>query len=318
MDLFKDLIKHIQNATYILIAGHVSPDGDSIGACTAMGLILEQMGKEYSILLEDPSEKYDYLLDHVKVLEGVPERDVDMFIALDCGDIDRLGEFKSAFEQADISWNIDHHISNTSYGDYNHVDAKASSASEIVYHIYQTSATELTKNMAAAIYTGIVYDTAAFKHSNTSPKTLAIASELLKQEFDFSAIIQRMFYEHPFVSVKLQGAAIGNMEGYFDNALIVSTLSLSEIKEHSETSDGTGGIVNVLKNIKGSKIALFLHEQSEGIIKVSMRSEEPYDICEIAKVFSGGGHKKASGATINGTLEQAKDQIIPLLMELFK
>ncbi|HHX59628.1 MAG TPA: bifunctional oligoribonuclease/PAP phosphatase NrnA [Epulopiscium sp.] len=318
MDLFKDLIKHIQDASYILIAGHVSPDGDAIGACTAMGLILEQMGKEYSILLEKSDERYSYLLDHVHVIQEIPERDCDLFIALDCGDLDRLGDFKSAHDNAPISWNIDHHISNTGYSKYNHVDTKASSASEIVFNIYKASEVKLNTQIAEAIYTGIVYDTAAFKHSNTTPKTFAVASELLKQPFDFSSIIQKMFYEQSLLSMQLQGAAIRNMESYYNNALMVSTLSLEEIHSYSDETNGTGGIVNVLKNIKDSKVALFLYEKSEGVIKVSMRSEDPYDICEIAKQFGGGGHKKAAGATLNSTLEEAKEQIIPLLMALFK
>ncbi len=318
MDLFKNLIKHIQDASYILIAGHVSPDGDAIGACTAMGLILEQMGKEYSILLEKIDEKYAYLLDHVNVLLEVPERDCDLFIALDCADIERLGDFRTAHDKARITWNVDHHISNKGYSQYNHVDSKASSASEIVFNIYKSSEVSLNAKIAEAIYTGIVYDTAAFKHSNTTSKTLAVASELLQEPFEFSRIIQKMFYEQSLLSMQLQGAAIRKMESYYDNALMVSSLSLEEIKQYSDEVDGTGGIVNVLKNIRDSKVALFLHEKAEGVIKVSMRSEDPYDICEVAKKFGGGGHKKAAGATINSTLEQAKEQIIPLLMEFFK
>ena len=318
MDLFEDLMKHIQDAETILIAGHVSPDGDAIGACTAMGLILEQMGKEYLVLLEKLDEKYDYLLDHVKVATELPESDCDLFIALDCADIERLGDFKPAHDGAKVKWNIDHHISNTSYSQHNHVDSNASSASEIVFNIYKESGLKLNPEIAQAIYTGIVYDTAAFKHSNTTPKTLAVSSELLKESFDFSGIIQKMFYEQSLLSLQLQGAAIRNMESYYDNALMISSLSQEEIQQYSDETKGTGGIVNVLKNIKDSKVALFLYEKSEGVIKVSMRSEDPYDICEVAKQFGGGGHKKAAGATINGTLEEAKEQITSVLMELFK
>ena len=118
-----ELIKHIKNASYILVAGHVSPDGDAIGACTAMGLILEKMGKQYDILLEDPGEQYNYLLSTVNVLLEAPERTCDLFIALDCADFSRLGPFKDAFEKATISWNVDHHVSNTNYDS---VDRRAS------------------------------------------------------------------------------------------------------------------------------------------------------------------------------------------------
>ena len=318
MNPLQDLIQHIKDASYILVAGHVSPDGDAIGACIAMGLVLEKMGKEYGILLENPSDQYSYLLSTAKVLSEVPDRPCDLFIALDCADFDRLGPFKDPFEKAAISWNVDHHISNTSYGTYNHVDTSSSSASEIVFGIYEASKVELDKQIAQAVYTGIVYDTAAFKHSNTTSKTLRIASELVKEDFNFSSIIQQMFYEQPLVSAQLQGAAIRNLESYFDNELVIATLSLDEIRLYSEDGKGASGIVNALKNIKASKVAMFLYEKSEGEFKVSLRSEDPYDVCEVAKAFGGGGHIKAAGATIYGNLEEAKVKIIPLLMNLFK
>jgi len=317
MNLLQDLINHIKDASTILIAGHVSPDGDAIGACVAMGLILKQMGKHYNILLEEPDDQYTDLLNTAPVLSNSPEKACDLFIALDCADLDRLGVFKGAFEKAKISWNVDHHISNTNYGQYNHVDANASSASEIVFNIYKTSQVQMNTQMAKAIYTGIIYDTSAFKHSNTTSKTLKAASELLEYPFDFSAIIQKMFYEYPLVSIQLQGAAIGNIQTYYDNKLAIATLSLEEINLYSNNGKGTEGIVNVLKNIKDSKVAVFLYEKSKGEIKVSLRSETPYDVCSIAMEFGGGGHIKAAGATINATLEEAKKEITPLLMNLF-
>lgn len=317
MNLLEDLISHIKDASTILVAGHVSPDGDAIGACVAMGLILEQMGKQYNILLEQPGDQYTDLLHAVPVLSKAPEKACDLFIALDCADLDRLGSFKVAFEKAKISWNVDHHISNTHYGQYNHVDANASSASEIIFDIYKASKVKMNTQMAKTIYTGIIYDTSAFKHSNTSSKTLAVASKLLEYPFDFSTIIQQMFYERSLVSIQLQGVAIGNIKTYFNNKLVISTLSLEEIVLYSNEGEGTEGIVNILKNIKESKVAVFLYEKSKGEIKLSLRSEDPYDVCSIAMEFGGGGHTKAAGATINGTLEDAKKEIIPLLMNLF-
>jgi len=317
MNVLKDLISHIKDSTNILVAGHVSPDGDAIGACLAMGLILKQMGKQYSILLEEAGDQYADLLHTAPVLSRAPEQACDLFIALDCADLDRLGSFKGAFEKAKITWNVDHHISNTNYGQYNYVDAKASSASEITFGIYEASKVEMNTQMAKAIYTGIIYDTSAFKHSNTSSKTLKVASKLLEYPFDFSAIIQQMFYERSLVSIQLQGAAIGNIKTYFNNKLVISTLTLEEIALYSNEGEGTEGIVNILKNIKDSKVAVFLYEKSRGEIKVSLRSETPYDVCSIAMEFGGGGHTKAAGATIKATLEDAKKEITPLLMNLF-
>ena len=317
MNSFKDLIQCIEKASYILIAGHISPDGDAIGACTAMGLILKKMGKEYGVLLEEPDEKYNYMLKNIHLLPHIPNKKCDLFISLDCADIDRLGIFKEGFTSAKTSYNIDHHISNTEYGQLNYVDANASSASEIVYDIWKASKLPMTTDIAEAIYTGMVYDTAAFKHTNTTYKTLAIASELLKYDFDFSSIIQTLFYERSFASIQLQGMAINNMESYFEHSLIVSSLSQEDFNLCNTTSNEAEGIVNVLKNIKDNKVVLFLYEKNPGEIKVSMRSDDPYNVCEIANVFGGGGHKKAAGATIYSTLDDAKNQVTALLMNLF-
>lgn len=318
MNSLKDLISHIKDASTILIAGHVSPDGDAIGACIAMGHILEKMEKQYSILLEEPGDQYTNLFNMAPVLSKAPEKACDLFIALDCADLDRLGSFKDTFKKAKVSWNVDHHISNTSYGQYNYVDSNASSASEITFDIYKASMVQMNTQMAKAMYTGIIYDTSAFKHSNTTSKTLKIASKLLEYPFDFSAIIQQMFYERSLVSIQLQGLAISNIQTYFNNKLVIATLSLEEINLYSNNGEGTEGIVNILKNIKDSKVAVFLYEKSKRETKVSLRSENLYDVCSIASEFGGGGHTKAAGATINATLEEAKKEIIPLLMNLFK
>ncbi|NLI89209.1 MAG: bifunctional oligoribonuclease/PAP phosphatase NrnA [Epulopiscium sp.] len=318
LDSFTDLIKHIKEATNILIAGHISPDGDAIGACCAMGLILKEMGKKYAILLEDPNPKYNYLLDMVNLESQIPEEACDLFIALDCADMERLGDFKEAHKEALITWNIDHHISNTNYSKYNYVDSQASSASEIVYDFYEETGISMNKNIAKSIYTGIVYDTARFKHSNTSPKTLDIASKLIEEPFDFSEIIRKLFDERPLITLQLQGVVLGNIESYCNDALIVSTLSIEEANKYGEGTEDTGGVVNILKNTKGSKVALFLCQKSQDEIKLSLRSEDPYDVCKIAQEFGGGGHTKAAGATINGTIEEAKEQIMPRLLELFE
>lgn len=317
MNPFKDLMQHINNASYILIAGHISPDGDAIGACTAMGLVLKQMGKDYGVLLEEPDPKYNYMLKNINLLSDVPYEKCDLFISLDCADINRLGAFNKGFDFAKVSYNIDHHISNTRYGMFNYVDSNASSASEIVHDIWRASKVSMSTGIAEAIYTGIVYDTAAFKHTNTTSKTLAIASELLEYDFDFSSIIQTLFYERSFASTQLQGIAINNIESYYNDSLIVSSLSQKDFKLCNTSSHEAEGIVNVLKNIKNSKIALFLYEKNPGEVKVSMRSEDPYNVCEIANIFGGGGHKKAAGATICSTLEDAKNKVVPLLMNLF-
>ena len=226
--------------------------------------------------------------------------------------MERLGGFKEAFAGSKIRINIDHHKSNTYFGDLNYVDTEASSTCEIIYKIVGDMLSSLNNAdyIAGCIYSGIVFDTGGFRHTSTSSITLAAASELIKYKFDFSKIYNTIFNTRKFEEAKALGRAILNMEKLAGGEIVYSSMSQEEIKSCGTESDGLSEIINYLKGISGCKAAVFVYEKSTGVFKVSMRSEDDVDVSAVAQSFGGGGHAKAAGCTVEGSKKEILDKII--------
>lgn len=184
----QEILEKIAQAKTIQIAGHTNPDGDAIGACLAFGLALEKAGKDVTVLLEHYAPKYDVIPGKHLVKEAAAK--ADLFLALDCGDKGRLGAAADWFHQADVTINIDHHSSNTYYGQYNYVEGASSSTSEIVYGFLEGNY-PVDQDMAAGLYAGLIYDTGGFRHSSTSPNTMRVAGALMETGIPFTDIYNR-------------------------------------------------------------------------------------------------------------------------------
>ena len=302
-------IKEIEHSNNIVIAGHISPDGDAICSSLALAMTIEKMGKTPVVLLEDFGSSYDYIggknLIYKEDYNSI--ENIDLFISADCGDIERLGDARVIFEKAKKTVNIDHHISNDCFASLNIVNPKASSTSEIMFEIINHIGA-IDFNIATAIYTGIVFDTGGFKYSCTSKRTHEIAGELIEQGIDTSKIHSTILTMHSLESSRLLAKAINNI--YVEDDIIISSLSNEEIKSLDATSKATGAIVPYLLDTKFINIAVFLYEKEDGSIKLSFRSKS-IDVNKIANYFGGGGHILASGATLkNISLEQAKEDVL--------
>lgn len=302
-------IQLVEHSNSIVLAGHTSPDPDAISASLALGMALKKIGKNPIILLEDYTGSFEYIeeSDIVYKEDYNNLQDIDLFISLDCGDIERLGNVKSIFERAKYTVNIDHHISNNNFGKLNIVNVNSSSTSEIIFEIVNHIGA-LDLEIATSIYTGIVFDTGGFKHNCTSKRTHEIAGELIQLGVDSTKIHSNVLTMHTFENSKLLAKSIQNI--YIENDIIISTLSNKEIEELNCTDKNTGGIVQYLLDTKNINVSVFLYEKVNKSIKASFRSKT-IDVNKIASKFGGGGHILASGATITDmTLEQAKDAIL--------
>ncbi len=308
-DNIKPFLNLIDENEQIILAGHTSPDGDAVSACFALAMALEKLGKKPIILLED----YSVSLEHIKGHHFVYKEDyknlenVSLFVTLDCGDIERLGEAKDIFEKAKNTVNIDHHISNNNFGKLNIVNTKASSTSEIVFEIIN-SINKLDLDIATAIYTGLVFDTGGFKHNCTTKRTHEIAGELIQLGVDSPKVHSNILTMHTLQNSKLLAKSIDNI--YIEDDIIISTLSNQEIISLGCTSKDTGNIVQYLLDTQNINVSVLLYEKDNNTIKASFRSKK-VDVNEIASKFGGGGHILAAGATIKDmTLEQAKEAIL--------
>ncbi|MEA4973368.1 MAG: bifunctional oligoribonuclease/PAP phosphatase NrnA [Candidatus Metalachnospira sp.] len=299
---FEEIRELIDDSQSIAIAGHVSPDGDAVGSSCALAMALIKKGKKVKLFLEDIQQKLKNVPYSQNIIHDEPEDEFDLFISLDCGDEQRLGNVSKLIKTT-YTINIDHHVSNTYFGKMNYVDGDASSTCELVYQLLYGWC-DLDKNIAYALYTGILFDTGCFKHSSTSPYTMQIAGELMTYNIPFTQIQEQLFYSRSMVEVKLLSAALKNIKFACGGRVTHSKLSIEEINSCGGSSKDVDSIISFIKNIDGVDAAVFFYEKSEGEIKASMRSNETVNVCEIAQKFGGGGHVRASGCTLYGSFEE--------------
>ena len=295
------LAEEIKGAKSIGISGHIRPDGDCVGSCMALYLYLKKLaepGVEVSVYLEQPADIFRTIQDISEIQTEAKEKEYDVFFALDC-ESSRLGFAENMFLSAKKKINVDHHISNRGCGNVNYVDAAVGSTSELIYDLLEKE--KLDAEIAKAIYIGMIHDTGVFQYSNTSPKTLRIAADLLEYGFDFSTLIEETFYEKTYVQNQIMGRALLESILFLNGRCVVSAVDKKLMDFYSVTPKDLDGIVNQLRNCKGVECAVFMYQIGTLEYKVSMRSTDKVDVAKIAAFFGGGGHKKAAGCTMSGT-----------------
>lgn len=301
------ILNDIKNIDNIVIAGHTNPDGDAIGATFAFAQVMKKLGKNPIILLESVAEKFSYINGAQYLYEGkLEELEPQAFFAIDCGDLNRLGDVESVFKKSRLTYNIDHHISNTNFADKNIVNGSASSASEMVYDLVKDMC-DMDVDIATAIYTGIIFDTGGFKHNSTGVHTHQVAAELIGLGVDSSKIHSKVLYEHTIPQVEIFNVALNNLR--IDGTLAYSTLSFDEMEKCNTKSGDLDGIVEYLLNIKGIEVSALVSEKARDKVKISLRSNG-VDVNYIAGKFGGGGHKQAAGAGYDGSLNDALTDLV--------
>lgn len=286
----------IQKADTIAIGGHVRPDGDCVGSCMGLyGYIVSNYpGKKISVYLEEFPVSFDYLR---KEEAFDREEQYDLFISLDCGDADRLGEAKEVMLNADYVVNIDHHITNTKFGNENLVE-EASSTCQILYTLMEEE--KITYDVACALYTGIIHDTGVFKHSNTTSETMCIAGKLMEKGIPFSRIIDGSFYMKTYKQLQIMGRCLMESVRILDGRCIFSIVRQSVMNFYDAKPSDLDGVIDEMRTTEGIEVAILLDERMPGEYKVSMRSNEIVDVSAIAAYFGGGGHVRAAGCAIKG------------------
>lgn len=308
-DPLEMILTEILSAKTIALAGHTNPDGDAIGACLALGGALEKSGRRVQVLLEKYAEKYRLIPNGHLVRQAEAAEVPELFIALDCGDEERLGAAGEIFRKAAKRINIDHHGSNTYFGQWNYVDADASSTSEIVFRMLE-GRLPLTAAEAAGLYAGLIYDTGGFRHSSTSPETMRIAGALMGYGIPFTEIYNRFFDSRSFSELKIMGKALENAELLYGGDVVCATITTAEIEALGGSNKELDAIINYLKGVLGVKIACFFYEKTETEVKGSFRGNDGYDVCALAQKFGGGGHVKAAGCTIAAPIAEAKQRVL--------
>jgi phosphoesterase RecJ-like protein len=294
MNLYKQVWEKIINSDNILLIAHVNPDGDALGSSLSLYPILKKMNKKVTVFnITKPLPQYlDFLPNFNKITDRLPKK-IDLTISFDCGSFDRLGlESKPSF-----LINIDHHISNTNYGDINLIEPNAASTSQVIFNMLKANNVEIDKDSAICMYTALVTDTGSFQYESVNNKVFEMAAELVKCGVEPDYVAKMLFQRDRLSRLRLLAKAYDTIELCCEGkaAFVEVTKEMMEIT--GAIKEDTDTIVNSVRNIASVEIACLLREEDEGI-KISLRSKDYADVSKIAVKYGGGGHIRAAGATI--------------------
>lgn len=294
----------------VLIFSHHRPDGDTIGASTALSLALDSLGVENKIVCDSlVPKKYDFVkgVDKFLLPQNI-EKKHDLHISVDCSVESMFGQAYSLYSSNKNTVNIDHHVSNSNYAKYNHLEITGACC-EILYKFIKLLEVEITSDIANCLALGIVTDTGNFGHSNVTTQTMQIIASLVEKGADLHLITEKMFRTQTKERAKLYALAISNMRYYLDDKLTVLTISLNDLLKTGAESSMTEGFIDYALSVDTVEVAISILQVNEKTYKISFRSKGKVNVNEIASIYGGGGHILASGAVMNGYLEDIIDKL---------
>ena len=313
----KEAIKIINDEREIYIASHVNPDGDNIGSILALALALKKINKHIYVIKTDEIPSDYMFLPEIDSIQSYDVKEPELLIVLDCGDIDRLGKYKGLVTAAKKVINIDHHISNTGFGNYNIVNDKASSTGELVYDIIMKMGIDLDKDIATCIYTAISTDTGSFMYDSVTDKTHEIIATLIRVGIDKSKINISLYQSRSMERTNLFINSFSTLKTYNTNKIAIVRVTQEMLEKANAKMEDTEGIISFIRDIDSVEVAVLLKEYGKNEIKVSLRSKEYVDVSKICAAFNGGGHIRASGCTIHSNIEEAEKLIIEQIMNMW-
>ena len=314
----KEAIEAIKKNKRFLITAHVNLEGDSLGSQLAMKELLIGMGKEAFILDSDPvPEHYRFLPKAGEVSNKLDKvQDFDAAIVLDCPTLNRTGKVKEIIgKKARLVINIDHHISNEKFGQINWVDPNASSAGEMVYRLFKEMGAKLTKEVALSLYIAILTDTGSFNYDNTSSVTHEIAGELLGYGLDPALVSESVYERRSIEDIRLLALVLDTLKVNKNGTVAYIEVTKDMLEKTKADIAKSEGLINYARSIDKVKVAVLFKEdiKDKNKINISFRSKgngDVMDVNRIASTFGGGGHTKASGCVITGSLEEAKKKVL--------
>jgi bifunctional oligoribonuclease and PAP phosphatase NrnA len=297
-----------------LLTAHEGPDGDALGSLLGMHQLLTQLGKDSVMFLAAKEFPLPIEYRFLPLEEVFHEPPADMadrtVVFLDCGNIDRMPvEWLTAGGNDVI--NIDHHHDNTCFGDFNLVDVDASCTAEIVYDLAVLFGATITKEMASALYVGLITDTGKFMYENTDAHTHRVAADLIEAGVDIDDTYRRLYEHVPIEKLRLVARALEGIRIHCDGRLVVSSITAADYEATGAGEEMTEGVIDHLRSIDGAKIAAVIRDlgnRGRAARKVSLRSSEgDLDVSAIARKHGGGGHKRAAGFSTDLELDELVD-----------
>jgi phosphoesterase RecJ-like protein len=303
----------VEAAKAVLIVTHVKPDGDAIGSLTGLANALRERGKMVDTAVDDGVPGvYKFLAGAETVKSSLDTGEWDLMISVDASDVERIGKsgaYGMAHSQKVI--NLDHHPTNTGFGDVHLIDPEAVSATEMIFTWLGRMAHPVSLSVATSLLTGLMTDTIGFRISNVTPYTLEVAQRLMEAGAPLADIMQRTLVNRPYSTLELWRESLPSVT--LKATIISAVITRANLKKARLPEATDSGLIGFLIAVEEANIAVVFKETAEGRIELSFRSKPGFDVGGVAFNLGGGGHKQAAGATINGPLEAAQARVMPLL-----
>ncbi|MBI5670432.1 MAG: bifunctional oligoribonuclease/PAP phosphatase NrnA [Chloroflexi bacterium] len=303
----------VEAAQKILIVTHVNPDGDAIGSMLALALALREQGKQVTTAVDGGVPDFlGYLKDSGKVIGRLKRGHFDLMVSVDASDEERTG-IAGAFgrRRSQRVINLDHHPTNTGFGDIHLVLPEAVSATEVVYEWLSRMGHPLSQPIATALLTGLVTDTMGFRTSNVTATTLGIAQQLMQAGASLTEVTARALVARSYSTIELWKRVLPLVR--LEDRIISGVVAQADLAAVGLVDVTDGGLVSLLASVQEAVIAVVFKETREHRVEISLRSKPGYDVGTVALSLGGGGHTQAAGATIDGPLEAAIARVMPLL-----
>ena len=313
-----EILKEINEAENIVILTHETPDGDAIGSSLGMKLALEKIGKNADIIMSKYARMYSFLPEF-ETIKGESEiKNYDLAISLDCATLKRMDN-KEYFENAKKTIVIDHHGSNNMYGDINYVNPVSPACSEILLVILNYFEIEIDVKIGTCLMTGIITDTGGLQYPSTTADTFEYAAELLRKGVNISEICKKTLQTKTKANFELSKRVMERVELLEDGKVAFSYITTKDMEEVNAEEGDHEGLVNIGREIEGVEIAIFIRQkENDDLYKVSMRTGDKVNASDVCLMFGGGGHPRAAGALMPGTIEQVKEKLLKEVRKALK
>jgi len=308
-----EIIEALRRARRVFITTHVVPDGDAVGSLLGMKLALERLGKQCEASLSDPvPPSLRFLPGSADVRSGRcgAAGRYDLALVLDCGSLDRVGQCLETVEACPVSVSIDHHATNTRFALINWVDTEAAATCQLVAELISAMGVEYDSDIATCLFTGLSTDTDSFRYSNTRASTFRTAAELADAGARPWEIAQNVYDSKPYGSLAALAEAILGIEFSCGRLIASMAITAADMAKHGISEGDTEGFIGYARSIDGVEVAVAFREVGPETIRVGLRSKEIVDVASVASEFGGGGHVRASGCTIQGTMEEARSKLM--------
>jgi bifunctional oligoribonuclease and PAP phosphatase NrnA len=314
----EEIARYIESKDSFILLPHVSIDGDDLGSLLAMKVGLEKLGKRATFVCHERVPLiFDFMPRIEEVSTSIPREHFDCAVLVECTNLGRLPEGLDIRKVADRIINIDHHPRNDFYGDFNYVDCGAAAVGEIIYELLRILGVPLDRTIAMALYVAMLTDTGGFQFSNTSARTHRIVAELMEYSIDADEISRHVFRTMDFNVLKLKGKVIQSLRQEFGGKLTWGVITPSLLEEFGVHDEDIQQFIEDLNVVRGSQIFALLKETKDGKVRVSLRSST-LPVNEVAIRYHGGGHVLAAGCTLEGSLDEARTEIVEALRILLE